>query len=227
MISKFKEKQEAIILRKKGLSYSEILKEIQVSKSTLSLWLRLVGLSKRQKQRLTIKKMAAMERGWLARREKRIKTTSEIKENAKNDIGIISERELWLIGIALYWAEGTKQKDYNFGQGVSFSNSDPLMIRLFLKWLLNIGVDKSELKPEIYTHDSHKERIGEIIKYWSKITDFESDVFTRIYFKRNKQNTLRRNIGKKYFGLLRIVVSKSTNINRKISGWIEGIIGNI
>ncbi|MDD3728951.1 MAG: hypothetical protein PHH50_01355 [Candidatus Pacebacteria bacterium] len=55
MTQKIKEKEKAIKLRKKGLSYNDILKEIPVAKSTLSLWLRDVGLSKRQRQKLTEK----------------------------------------------------------------------------------------------------------------------------------------------------------------------------
>jgi len=49
MIFKFKEKEKAIKLRKRGFSYSEILREIPVAKSTLSLWLRSVGLAKKQR----------------------------------------------------------------------------------------------------------------------------------------------------------------------------------
>jgi hypothetical protein len=49
MIPKFTEKEKAIKLRKSGATYSEVLREVPVSKSTLSLWLRDVGLSKTQK----------------------------------------------------------------------------------------------------------------------------------------------------------------------------------
>lgn len=55
MIQKIEEKKKAIELRKQGLSYREILEQIPVAKSSLSLWLRSVGLSKKQKQRLTEK----------------------------------------------------------------------------------------------------------------------------------------------------------------------------
>ncbi len=50
MIPKKEERKKAIQLRKKGLSYSKILKQVPVAKSTLSLWLRSVGLTKRQKK---------------------------------------------------------------------------------------------------------------------------------------------------------------------------------
>ena len=52
MLAKIEEKQKAIALRKRGYSYSEILAEVPVAKSTLSLWLRSVGLAKKQKQLL-------------------------------------------------------------------------------------------------------------------------------------------------------------------------------
>jgi len=44
-------KEEALILRKKGLSYSEIKKRILVSKSTLSSWLHDIKLTPKQQER--------------------------------------------------------------------------------------------------------------------------------------------------------------------------------
>jgi transposase len=63
MLTKLKEKETAIELRKQGYSYSEILKKVPVAKSTLSLWLRSVGLAERQKQRLTEKKRKGQLKG--------------------------------------------------------------------------------------------------------------------------------------------------------------------
>jgi len=45
-----------------------------------------------------------------------------------------------------------------------------------------------------------------------------------VSWKRHKINTKRTNIGKDYFGVLRVYVRRSVNLNRKISGWIEGIV---
>ena len=53
MILKTREKIKAVNLRKSGKTYSEILKIVPVAKSTLSIWLREVGLSKVQKQTIT------------------------------------------------------------------------------------------------------------------------------------------------------------------------------
>jgi len=75
---------------------------------------------KKQKQRLTEKKLVAIKKGGEARHRERIKRTKEIKTTAKKEIKEISDRELWLIGIALYWAEGTKEK--NKGTILKFGN---------------------------------------------------------------------------------------------------------
>lgn len=224
MIKKANEKQKAIDLRKKGFAYSEILKMVPVAKSTLSLWLRSVGLSKEQKQILTKKKIEAARRGGEARRVNRVCSSEKIKEEAEKEIANINQRELWLIGMALYWAEGSKEKEYNIGQGVIFSNSDPMMIKVFLKWLKDVlRIDDDEIKFEIYIHKDSKNKVSEAVEYWSEVTNTTTEKFRFIYFKSNKINTKRKNIGNNYYGLLRVVVRKSTNLNRKIQGWVNGI----
>ena len=69
MKSKIEEKNKAIELRKQGLSYREILEQIPVAKSSLSLWLKSVKLAESQKQRLTEKKLASARKGALKRKE--------------------------------------------------------------------------------------------------------------------------------------------------------------
>ena len=227
MILKLKEKEKAIKLRKRGLSYSEILKKISVAKSTLSLWLRSVGLARKQKQRLTEKRLAAALRGSIKKREQRIATTNEIKTKARNEIGKLSNRELWLTGVALYWAEGTKQKEHNVSQKVKFSNTDPIMIKVFLRWLQNIcGIPKSEISFRISLHETAINKLDKVQKYWAKITGLPINNFQKIDWKKHRINTKRKNTGEKYFGLLNVYIRNSTNLNRKIQGWIEGIYKN-
>jgi len=227
MRAKIEQKNKAIELRKQGLSYTEILEQISVAKSSLSLWLRSVGLSKKQKQRLTDKKLASALKGAKRKKEIRIALTSRIKDKARSEVGKITKRELWLVGIALYWAEGNKEKDCRPGSGAQFSNSDPYMIRIFLRWLSeNIKVSRENIGLDIYIHENHKDNIDRAISYWSKHTGFARDNFKHIYFKKNKINTKRKNVGKNYYGLLRVKVKNSSNLNRQISGWVEGISRN-
>jgi hypothetical protein len=221
---KLKEKQKAIQLRKKGYSYSEILKEIYVAKSTLSLWLREVGLSKKQEQRLTDKKLASMKRGWESCRRKKILITEKIKHNAEEEIVKlkIDRKELLLIGIALYWCEGHKERDR--GSPVEFSNSDPYLIKLFIKWLRDIcEVSKEDIIFRIFIHKNSRDRLKKVQHYWSDITGFSVEHFSKISWKKHNIKTKRKNVGENYFGVLRVIVKRSTNFNRKIQGWIMGI----
>ena len=54
-IMKYAEKIEAVRLRKEGQSYKTILKQVKVSKSTLSMWLRDIELTQKQKMNFLIK----------------------------------------------------------------------------------------------------------------------------------------------------------------------------
>jgi hypothetical protein len=221
MIIKIEEKEKAIEFRKKGFSYSEILKEIPVAKSTLSLWLKSVGLAKDQKQRITEKRIAGSLRGAKARRDQRIRITKEIKDKARKEIDDIDKKDLWLIGIALYWAEGAKEKEWGTRAGIKFSNSDPKMILLFLKWLKNtFSTDNSKLVYELYIHETAN--IKNAQKYWSDLLSISEEKI-RTYFKKSKIKTIRKNTGDNYYGLIVIKVNKSFNLNRAIAGWIEGI----
>jgi len=225
MTPKLQEKEKAILLRKEGFSYGEILKQVPVAKSSLALWLKSVGLSKAQKQRLTEKKLDSARRGALKKKEDRILRTRIIKEIAEKEVGKLTKREKWLIGTALYWAEGSKEKEWSPGSRTQFINSDCLMIKFFINWLINTcKIDKNMLTFDIYIHDNHRHRVREIIKYWSKQTGVHENEFMHIYFKRDKVNTKRKNTGNSYFGIIKINVRQSSSLNRKISGWTNGII---
>lgn len=216
--------KKAIHLRQTAHSYSEILKEIPVAKSTLSLWLRSIGLSKKQHQKLTQKRLHAARRGGEARRRIRLETTQTITQEASKDIVSLSKRDLWLMGVMLYWAEGSKEKEYRPGLGVQFTNSDPYMLKLFLKWLLEIcEVNKDDIDFEIYVHESSRNRLHDVIRYWSRMLNQPKSIFGRIYFKKNQVKTNRRNIGAGYYGIVRIKVRKSSSLLRKIMGWVRGI----
>lgn len=218
-------KLKAIELRRAGLSYSEILKQVNVAKSTLAVWLRSINLSVAQKQRLTNKKLASALRGALIKKERRIRLTDQIKKEAKSEIGSLSERERWLLGAALYWAEGSKEKSAHPGSGIRFSNSDPLMIKFFTGWLIEIcKIPKNMIEFELYIHENHENRLPEVTEYWSQFIKLPKAHFKYIYFKKNKIRTKRKNIGNSYYGLIRVKVLRSSNLNRKIAGWIDGIL---
>lgn len=213
-------KEKAIKLRKQGLSYSEILYKIPVAKSTLSLWLRSVGLSKKQAQRLTEKKLASMKRGAEAKKQQRLNLLQKINQQASKDMPQLLKNPLWLSGIMLYWAEGSKEKPHLISHPAKFSNSDPKMIKVFLKWLKKImDITNDKLIFDLYIHETGNVRNAKI--FWAKTISCDINRI-KVYFKKHKI-TKRKNIRNSYHGQLRISVRKSSTLNRKIAAWLEQI----
>ena len=228
MIKKIKEKANAIALRKQGKTYSDILRAVPVAKSTLGIWLKEAKLSKAENQKFTEEKRLASLRGGQAKKKQRIEKQNSIFAKARSDISALSERDLFLIGVIMYWAEGAKEKEYHPGSQLQFSNMDPKMIQVFLSWLSRVcKINKNMLIFNIFLHQTHRNRVEEVREYWSKITSFPVKIFGTIYWKNNKLKTNRRNIAEKYHGVLKIKVKRSSDLVRKLAGWSEGIFEKV
>ena len=222
--SKSDKKKHVLELRRRGLSYSEIREAIPIPKSTLSSWLRGITLPKIHQERLFQRRLKAARHGARKRKEMRIQQTLEIQRSAGKNIKDISPRELWLIGIAFYWACGSRIKNKNAYDGVRFRSSDPDLVRIFLRWLIDIGkIAKEDIVCDIFINEAERRSRSRIVYEWSQITNFPSHHFSRIYFLKNQQ---KRNLGeekKKHIGLLQIRVRASSLLNRQIDGWIHGM----
>ena len=126
-------REQAIDLRRQGWSYKMILEQIKVSKSTLSLWLRDVPME----TEVIIEERHRVGRAKRAKNTSRYYLQKRIAAQREADIrycelidSSFSNRELFLLGLALYWGEGAKT-----GSNVSVSNSDPEVIKLFMHWM--------------------------------------------------------------------------------------------
>ena len=224
MLSKSKERERAIKLRKQGNSYSEILKKVKVSRSSLSEWLRHIKITNLQIERLRSKNAVARKLGSIALKQNRINKSKKIIEESKSEVKSINKNDLKLIGATLYCAEGSKQSEYEPSRELVFTNSDPKMIKIYLLWLDKcLFIKQEDIKFEIYIHETYKKTPNQLMKYWSDVTKFSSHFFKKIYLKKNKVRSLRKNKGISYHGVLRITVRKSTDLNRRIMGLIEGI----
>ena len=133
-----KTKEKACKLRKQGWSLNEISQKLNIPKNTLSGWVKEIGLTKKQKQRIKKKEITSAAEGrilaakvlkqkmesWKGSIRKRTNQFSKMPfENAK--IGKL------ICGI-LYVCEGSK---YPSTRCLSFANSDPKMMKFFLSML--------------------------------------------------------------------------------------------
>lgn len=177
-------KDKVIELRKKGMSYSQIKDTVQVSKSTLSLWLRDLPLPKERIVELRDKNPKRIENYRNTMKKKREERFKKVYQKVSKDIGKLSKREMFLFGLALYWGEGGKTKNTE----LSMSNTDPAILKYFLIWLQNLGADMSKLRVRLQLYSDMKE--NKEIEYWSKELSLPKAVFRKSYIKKSSQSNL-------------------------------------
>lgn len=169
----------ALELRKRGWSYSAIKKELGISKSTASMWLRHLPLSHQQLDKLLFHNEHRIEcfRATMARKREAAFLSALREQQSK--IGTLSDRDIYLCGLALHWGEGSKTKYSE----LIFSNTDNRMIKFYLVWLqrgIGYPLDKVKIKLHLYKDMS----IENEVKYWSRITGISLDHFVKPYIKK-------------------------------------------
>lgn len=171
-MAKSVERLSARELRRGGASIREIAAKLGVAKSSVSLWCRDVVLSASQIEKLlhreNVGNMQGRMKAWeWHRREKRVRQAQWYKDGYEK-IDVLSKQELFVMGLALYWSEGSKHDGR-----VLLTNSDPALILIFIRWLHDcFGVTSDMLKCRLTLNASHTERINEVEQYWSSIWAF-------------------------------------------------------
>lgn len=166
------------MLRMQGLPYSAIKQQVGVSKSTLSLWLRNFPLARDQIIALRAENPRRIERFRETMRHKREKQFAKVYQEMAKQIGTLTERELFVSGLFLYWAEGGKTDKYKS----TLSNTDPGILIWYLKWLACIGVPRERIKIRLQLFaDMDKEKE---FRYWQKVLNIPRKQFVNPYFKK-------------------------------------------
>ena len=172
-------------MRKKGYSYSFIKEEIDVSKSTLSYWLRDIPYTPNRK---VIKRVGlALAKSGEAKSQIRRKSIQDAQKEAKNIIGDFSERDLLMFGLGLYLGEGDKTMNI-----VRVTNSDPEVINFAIRWLSkSFGLRKKNFTLAIHLYPDNN--IKRSLKFWSDKTGISLEQFgkTQVDGRTNKKNKKR------------------------------------
>jgi transcriptional regulator with XRE-family HTH domain len=175
-----KDKQKALEYRKKGYSYSQIKEKLGISKSTLSGWLCDMPLSEKRIRELRDNSPIRIERYRNTMRAKReVKNKLAYRYMVKR-INKISDREFFIAGLFLYWAEGSKTKNFSIG----LTNTNPNMLIFFIKWLNFFDVSKSKLKVHLHLYSDMN--IKKQMNFWSKTLDLPISQFRKPYIKKTK-----------------------------------------
>lgn len=217
-MAKTHEKRRAQEMRHRGKSIREIAKILSVSKSSVSHWCRDISLTKTQQERLTRNRYTKGVGKLLENAEKRRAWhryhTELYTEKGKQDLGTLSKRDRFLIGLALYWGAGYRKGNDEVG----FASSDPAIIQFMVQWFIEqYGVVTPEFILRVSVNAAHEDGIDTIEQYWSEITRIPRNQFTKPSFTKNPSKKVRVNENA-HMGTLRIKIRRSTNIKRRILG---------
>ncbi|MFM2381973.1 MAG: hypothetical protein RLZZ76_740 [Candidatus Parcubacteria bacterium] len=212
-------KAKAVALRKKGLSYNDILKQVPVAKSSLSLWLKDLPLTKSEKKvlkkRLDTNISIGRIRAGAVLHQNKLNRDQLLLTEAKNFFEKHKNNTLFHTGVALYWAEGAKRNEQFL-----FMNSDETMIKTMLIWLETFTeYTRFELGYRLFIH--HPFARDDWEHWWQNYLGVSNKQFKKTILKPTSLGVKKR---PNYKGCLRVEVPRSTHLLTKIKFWMNMVV---
>jgi hypothetical protein len=220
---KISTREQATQLRKEGYSFHYISEMIGVPKSTLSNWLNQIPYIANSQ---TIESLGKAQAAAGERKNKILQESfEEIRKEAQNEIGNLTQRDLFIYGLGLYLGEGAKTNN-----GVCISNADPKVVKLATAWFLSLGVSSTQFSPRIHIYPDND--LQECLQFWANTISIPISQFQKSHIDQRtdkivkKKNLLPygtlhlsvRSRGQKEFGV---------RFFRKIQIWNEVLLENI
>ena len=210
---KLEKQKEAIELRKQGVAITKIAKQLQVAKSSVHEWTKHIPLRKKDAASLKDARHVAF------RKYNKAKSVSA-KELRMSHQGVGRseiKRDDWMhvAGCMLYWAEGSKSKNY-----VRFTNCDRYMIKFFVGFLRTYyGVVSENMTLSLQYHDTSTKSFEELCQFWINELNIAGCRIGKPYVKKNTAAW-----SKHEYGVCNISVS-NTELANRIWGSIQEYIG--
>lgn len=214
-------KEKAINYRKRGYSYSMISEKLELSKSTLCGWLKEIPYKPNKEviKRIGLARMKSAQ----FKHDQKIANIRTVKKLAERELGKLTKRDLWLLGIGLYLGDGNKSS----GESVRIINSNPKIIKLAIEWFRKIcGLKIKNFIPSIHIYPDTN--IKKTLIYWSNVTGVPKEQFGKTQVDR-RNNKSKRKKRKLLYGTLHLQIRSCGNkkfgvsLHRRIMGWIEAI----
>ena len=216
-------KPRVVQYRLAGRSYNEIHHLLGVPKSTIALWLKDVALSDELRRRLYDRSRSAGTQALIARNQRQTVLAQQRAEAGKakaaSAVGALSPRELFLVGSALYWAEGRRQEGRN-GNRLSFCNADPCAIRLMMRFFREVvGIPESRFRVHVVLHPGLDVEAAR--RYWAEVTSLPLTPAIKTFVGLSRASRGRRPRRLPY-GTCHVCVGDVTKFHQ-VMGWVRGL----
>lgn len=225
-----KDREQALKMRFSGKSYQDIQRALGVPKSTLSGWFSNLILSQDIRDRINSRGRKQAIAALLVQNKRQtvnaIRRSLEIRKTAKEKINNLSKNDIFLLGLALYWAEGYKRVIVRNGKErtshpISLTNADPKLVKVFVRFLresLNVPLERIKANIRIYQHQNEKH----LQSFWHSVTGIPLTNFRKTYYGLSRSSQGKRPYNRLPYGVIQIVVA-DTKLFHAIMGSLEGI----
>ena len=165
---KQQEQERARELRAGGMTLLDIATQLDVSKSSVSTWVRDVPFTPSPRRR-------GPKRNTHPASVVKQRQIADLDAEGLERIGTLSDEAFLVAGLALYAGEGSK------GDGkVLFANTDPQMVAFFCAWLRRFFViDETRLRARVYLHAGLDIERAE--EFWSTVSGVPRTQFRAPY----------------------------------------------
>lgn len=203
--------KKAIELRRLGYSYTDIARELKVSRASVCSWVKKVRLTEVEKSILAKNVKTKIERGRMKAlitiRSKSVFKEKIAYDSAEKEFEKFLKDPLFTLGLGLCTTGGVKK-----GSSFQFSTSDPKIMKIILLWIEKyFGFKKNTLKYRLFLAVSHKN--AECEQFWSKSLGISEKLFQKTVHL--SQNTKK---SPEYKGSLCLTVSNIEMV-RRIIAW--------
>lgn len=212
--------EQALQFRTRGFTLEEIAKICEVSKSTVSKWLKnnavSANVTKQNKKRAGQENAKRLKLMSKTRESERAHRYKEAVRSAETEYKHYKSSPLFVAGLMLYMTEG----DLKSGHQIRLSGLQEKSHRIFIKFATEyLGVEKKQVRFWILLYKGQSEEV--CMKRWKATTTLPYSQFYKnqyINTKKTKQ-TLHNGVGNTIIG--------STVLKHKLNRWIELMVKDL
>lgn len=220
MVRNDKKFEQALQFRTRGFTLDEIAKICDVSKSTISKWLKnnvvSESVTKQNKTRAGQENAKRLKLMSKTRNNERARRYKEAIRSAETEYMHYKNNPLFVAGIMLYLAEGDLKNEHQ----IRLSGTNEKSHRIFIKFAMEyLGIDKKQMHFWILLYTGQSEEV--CMKRWKAATTLPYSQFYKnqyITTKKTKQ-TLHNGVGNTIIG--------NTVLKHKLSRWIDLVLKDL
>ena len=183
---------------------------LPVGKGTLAGWCKEIRLSEDQIEAIKARASAGSRAGIpVDTQHKRRAEIQRIRDDARFEALDLMDDPIWLAGVVLYWAEGSKAT-----KSLEMANTDPRALRFFVRWVREYLDQGAEFDLQIHLHEGNDEPLARL--FWRNATGLVDPRFHRSFIKPKGTGHRKNHLP---HGVCKVRVRRGADMWNRVMAW--------